>query len=257
MSKIYHYTKINTLEAILKSRTIRFNRLDNVDDEEEYIWGSGEKNILMGKYVFVSCWTKETEEICDLWKRYGDYYKGVRIGMEDSPFVEYAINDHFLSYFLQPYYIIDDCVLHLPFNEVKLYDIQYVDDNIERIKNLIEINKDCITAKTRELGIYKKRKWNIQKECRFKLVAFPFSTDNLNDPTNILMSSIRLTFDKNKDITPTYIAIDLKKEVLNTMDVTMGPLTTDEDKKRVKELLKKHTSSNIFRKRVHNSSLIM
>lgn len=33
--RIYHYTNIDTLALILKNRTIRFNRLDNVDDLEE------------------------------------------------------------------------------------------------------------------------------------------------------------------------------------------------------------------------------
>ena len=33
--RIYHYTNIETLALILKNRTIRFNRLDHVDDLEE------------------------------------------------------------------------------------------------------------------------------------------------------------------------------------------------------------------------------
>ena len=34
MAKIYHYTTIETLALILKHHTIRFNRLDQVDDME-------------------------------------------------------------------------------------------------------------------------------------------------------------------------------------------------------------------------------
>lgn len=33
--KIYHYTSIETLALIIKNKTIRFNRLDFVDDCEE------------------------------------------------------------------------------------------------------------------------------------------------------------------------------------------------------------------------------
>lgn len=33
--KIYHYTNIEALALILKNQTIRFNRLDKVDDIEE------------------------------------------------------------------------------------------------------------------------------------------------------------------------------------------------------------------------------
>ena len=33
--KIHHYTNLESLAMILKNRTIRFNRLDKVDDLEE------------------------------------------------------------------------------------------------------------------------------------------------------------------------------------------------------------------------------
>ena len=35
---IYHYTNIEILALILKNRTLRFNRLDKVDDPEESIF---------------------------------------------------------------------------------------------------------------------------------------------------------------------------------------------------------------------------
>lgn len=35
MAKIYHYTSIENLALILKNKSIRFNRLDHVDDKEE------------------------------------------------------------------------------------------------------------------------------------------------------------------------------------------------------------------------------
>ena len=34
--KIHHYTSIETLEMILKNKSIKFNRLDQVDDKAEY-----------------------------------------------------------------------------------------------------------------------------------------------------------------------------------------------------------------------------
>lgn len=53
--KIYHYTNIEALALILKNQTIRFNRLDKVDDIEE---GKAESwGVKFCKYVFVSCWT--------------------------------------------------------------------------------------------------------------------------------------------------------------------------------------------------------
>lgn len=55
MAKIYHYTSIETLALILKYKTIRFNRLDQVDDYEEACYGSGDLNLHLGQYCFVSC----------------------------------------------------------------------------------------------------------------------------------------------------------------------------------------------------------
>lgn len=54
--KLYHYTTIDTLALILKNRTIRFNRLDKVDDLEEKVVSCG---VNLAQYIFASCWTKE------------------------------------------------------------------------------------------------------------------------------------------------------------------------------------------------------
>ena len=56
---LYHYTTIDTLALILKNKTIRFNRLDKVDDVEEDAFSNG---VHLGQYIFVSCWTKNSEE---------------------------------------------------------------------------------------------------------------------------------------------------------------------------------------------------
>lgn len=48
--KIYHYTSIQTLALILHYKTMRFNRLDRVDDIEEAVYGSGPRNINMSQF---------------------------------------------------------------------------------------------------------------------------------------------------------------------------------------------------------------
>ena len=54
---LYHYTTIDTLALMLKNKTIRFNRLDKVDDVEEDAFSNG---VHLGRYIFVSCWTKKS-----------------------------------------------------------------------------------------------------------------------------------------------------------------------------------------------------
>ena len=48
--KLYHYTSIETLALILKNGTIKFNRLDTVDDLEEA--GYTSDGMQLGKYMF-------------------------------------------------------------------------------------------------------------------------------------------------------------------------------------------------------------
>ena len=72
--KLYHYTSIETLALILKNGTIKFNRLDTVDDLEEA--GYTSDGMQLGKYMFVSCWTKSSEENIALWSMYADKGRG-------------------------------------------------------------------------------------------------------------------------------------------------------------------------------------
>ena len=89
--KIYHYTNLESLALILKNKTIRFNRLDKVDDIEE---GNAESyGVRFCKYVFVSCWTENPIESIPLWKIYSGEFGGVRISVEQEMFQEYVISD--------------------------------------------------------------------------------------------------------------------------------------------------------------------
>ena len=89
--KLYHYTSIETLALILKNGTIKFNRLDTVDDLEEA--GYTSDGMQLGKYMFVSCWTKSSEENIALWSMYADKGKGIRIELDEDMFREYKAQD--------------------------------------------------------------------------------------------------------------------------------------------------------------------
>lgn len=84
--KIHHYTSIETLELILKNRTIRFNRSDKVDDPDEI---ELEVNGLpFAKYLLVSCWSIEEEESIPQWGIYAGKSKGVRITLDSEHIFE-------------------------------------------------------------------------------------------------------------------------------------------------------------------------
>jgi hypothetical protein len=84
---IHHYTKINTLELILKNKTIRFNRLDKVDDKEEgYPYGK----YFLAKYLYASCWTDSADESTRQWRKYAENCRGVRITLPKAFFKKYV-----------------------------------------------------------------------------------------------------------------------------------------------------------------------
>lgn len=161
--KIYHYTSIETLALILKNKTIRFNRLDHVDDVDEAAYGFGVQKTLLGQYSFVSCWTKEESENIALWNMYTNY-KGVRIGFDEDMFITYAINNKFKSFISSMIKFEDDYFISAINNEAKLYDIQYVQSPESYIKDLIHQEGDMVNINTNNIGIYKEKSGIVRKK---------------------------------------------------------------------------------------------
>lgn len=149
--KIYHYTNLESLALILKNKTIRFNRLDKVDDIEE---GNAESlGVRFCKYVFVSCWTENPEENIPLWKMYGGDFGGVRISVEQEMFQEYVVSDLDFGGQKSKGFIItkipakdlphpDFWILSIADYENDLFyrHIEYVDDVFRYTKDAIQIN---------------------------------------------------------------------------------------------------------------------
>ena len=125
--KIHHYTSIETLEMILKNKSIKFNRLDQVDDKAEYKYDSTvyDTNIKLGKYTFVSCWTKSEMENIDLWNRYGKGNKGVRISLDEDMFETYDVGTVNRSFYNNREYCFENFVVSSYINKVGLVDVKY------------------------------------------------------------------------------------------------------------------------------------
>lgn len=286
--KIYHYTKIETFGLILKNKTIRFNRLDQVDDPDEYIHGSGPYDTKLGPYTFVSCWTKQKEEIPDLWEKYTEN-KGVRIGLPEELFETYQFGNGFKSFFKNPMNLGLDYLITPFINPAKLYDIVYLDEQEEKVKELlIPVGEAGALIETERVGLYKKLKWREQEESRFKINVTPFDTTQLKPDfgglTDAVVETLSLIEKKkieetnalevfidkvmNKGVVSnflcdmadligpsiakeyklkeTFIDMPLKKGVFDGIEVIMGPQTSDEDKKRVEEMLKDYANYHLY-----------
>ncbi len=80
--RIHHYTSIETLGLILKNRTIRFNRSDQVDDPDEIELEIN--GYPFAKYLLLSCWTLEEDESIPQWGLYAGKGHGVRITLDSD-----------------------------------------------------------------------------------------------------------------------------------------------------------------------------
>ena len=70
MELVHHYTNINSLECILKNKTLRLNRLDKVDDKQEVSFISQKH---WAQYLFVSSWSALENESEAMWNKIVDF----------------------------------------------------------------------------------------------------------------------------------------------------------------------------------------
>lgn len=249
--KIYHYTSIETLALILDSQKIRFNRLDRVDDLEESCYGSGDYGIKLGQYIFVSCWTKFSNENLALWNMYTNN-KGVRIALDEDMFVNYD-NGGIKSFFSQPLLWKEDYFTSSIVNSVELHDIHYVPDPIDNIKALVKEERrnesDGMNIDIKNAGLYKRMEWECQRESRFRIVLLPSlnrveNTENANQVMNFI-SELQEALIKNKTLERRYIDIPLNPDKLANIEVMLGPQTSYADKLIVQSLLRDYPQAKI------------
>lgn len=255
--KIYHYTSIETLALILHSKKIRFNRLDRVDDVEESCYGSGPTNARLGMYSFVSCWTKDAMENLSLWKMYTGY-KGVRIGIDEDMFITYRVNDQFRSFFPGVGDITKEYLVFSNMNEARLYDVEYVPNPEEEIKRISELHDDgrtYIETHIGRIGFYKRKEWEFQKESRFKVMLLPVRYEYLKkyssmDDFNLFFKMITDSFQAtqtNYPLKTEYIDMPLNPEKMKTMEIMLGPQTSEAEMLIVQSLLRDYPDVTIRR----------
>ena len=268
MGLIHHYTSINTLSLILKYQSIRFNRLDRVDDVSE---AKSYGKYKLGKFLFVSCWTDSYIESIPLWHMYTDKMRGVRITF-DSDWMYYRP--------LKPdpkYNLIQEGTLYAPrsfknfFNDNYLIlpnifqrdkilkKVRYVDDPSTYLKDVVDLKvqpdgkAEMQLKEVNDFATYKNKVWAFQEEVRFILFILPtipippdgFRNDQyIKALPNHIMNSIISGNGPNLE----YFDIDINPKVLDNVVVTLGPLCDTGDEIVVDSLLQKYTKKGIMQK---------
>ena len=76
--KIFHYTNLDALISILKNRTLKFNRIDNVNDQSEKLFINDQEVI---NQVFVCCFSYRVSEYIPHWYMYSKDVYGIRLAI--------------------------------------------------------------------------------------------------------------------------------------------------------------------------------
>lgn len=250
--KIHQYTNLEALALILKNRTIRFKRLDTVDDlEEGNVDSSG---IKFGKYVFVSCWTDVEEENIPLWKMYGGDKGGVKISLEQEMFKNYIISDlktkelqsqgALISHippkdWVKPDFFIMPNIGYK--NDMFYRHVEYVNDVSNIIKDAIKVdnNNGDIPLDMKRFGFYKNKHWKFQDEVRFVLYILPVNPILEGIKPNgfhIIKNSIL----ENKSLPFDYYDMNLKDDAFDCLEITLSPSVTEGQRIIVQALIDKY-----------------
>lgn len=238
---LYHYTSIETLELILKNKTIRFNSLDNVDDKEEKFT---EDLSDFGKYIFVSCWSPDYEENEELWKLYGRNGEGVRIKMYKYPFKKYYISGENVR---KPYWSYNDEVFKDNYSVLlfgckdpthsMLKEVKYTEDESLIFPKLTYANEDNINVMINKVGLYKRKQWSNQREWRYSFPILPISKEQLLfGDKEYLISIIR----SRKELPIKYYDLCIDDISIKNIEILMGPNTSQLDYEKVINMGKKY-----------------
>ncbi|MGM0589238.1 MAG: hypothetical protein ACQETE_12525 [Bacteroidota bacterium] len=266
---IYHYTNIETLDLILKHGTIRFTRLDEVDDlSESEAFG----DIDFSNLIFVSCWTYEQQENIPQWHMYTNQMRGVRIQLPKDFFhyKEVKLNDPDLGItsidtpklpigknemFTDTYHVF-------PFSFLKKYferKIEYK-DNIDSVyenffdetvapdgKNQINFNN------LGDLAKFKSKAWSFQQEIRYVLLIFPafeMPSEGFNDQSYISsLGDLWYKAIKTGNGPPiTNFDLPIDPVLLNNITVRTGPMCTKEDEIAVESIINNYTTNGEIQK---------
>lgn len=245
-SYLYHYTSLDVLKLILSNKTIRFKRLDLLNDPLE---GRIPKYEHLKKLVFTSSWTANRKDELPMWKMYTEL-KGVRFRMPTDLFcvnnsfeVQKRRNSFQIFTNLKKNYRIDFSS-NLPIDEngnpmtiKRVYGptmIEYVSDigllgnNVmflnenEKDFELIEIEFDQVSNKKLDY-------WEFEKEYRFSL--YP----------GVMIAGSDLVLKNSDDIIHVFsefIDIDYDPKALQNIEILFGPKVEMSDIQEVEGILK-------------------
>lgn len=250
---LYHYTTVEALAMILKTKKIRLSSLAAVDDMQECRISEASN---FARFVFVSSWTDDSEESIPMWNMYAKMERGVRIRMPSMPIKEFELDPAIL----EKYGVKGEMTTKVGFKPIlpaeefyanKFIPMPYVRDQIlHRVeytneKSILEptifnrIEGGRVNLDMGKLGKYKSTSWAFQREWRYKLWIAPVSFLEMitlfTKSTSILLN--RMINDKFP-LPTNYFDLSIDDAAFSKMEITLNPKISD-GSKTIVELLKR------------------
>ena len=255
---LYHYASLDTLALILHNRTIRFSRLDKVDDPQEQRSADSQN---LGKMKLVSCWTSSDEESIPMWREYAGAECGVRIQMKSHPFKRYSVSNDSLNM------LSSEAVLkalggsfdglHLPLEDFWdknyhffetardreiLHEVEYTNDESLLFPKVINtFGNGGLVADLNALGVHKTTAWSYQKEWRYILTAVPIGIDSvINERLDQIVRANDVILDKCDPGIPPYYDLVISDEAFSSMKIFSSPKITPGNSVILNTLIEKY-----------------
>lgn len=255
---LYHYASLDTLALILHNRTIRFSRLDKVDDPQEQRSADSQN---LGKMKLVSCWTSSDEESIPMWREYAGADCGVRIQMKSYPFKQYSVSNDSLN-MLSSEAVLNALGgsfdgLHLPLEDFWdknyhffetardreiLHEVEYTNNQSLLFPKVINaFGHGGLVADLNALGVHKTIAWSYQKEWRYILTAVPIGIDSvINVRLDQILRANDVMLDKCDPGIPPYYDLTISDEAFSSMKIVSSPKMTPGNRVILNTLIEKY-----------------
>jgi len=222
-SVLYQYTSVESLEKILSSRTLRFSRLDTVNDPEEATASDVPK---ASTSIFVSCWSSNEIEQIPMWSMYGQNFCGVRMRLPANMFKgrhEPIIFDKggAITTVDESYTIVRKAPAMQTTGRAIIgpNKIYYNDDPAYRARKLVHRRGGVANYYPYDIGMVKGADWSHEEEWRFRIAALSFETQF---PDDTYLNEVTLDFEEYPVETQA-LFVPLDESALDELEITIGP----------------------------------
>lgn len=173
-TKLWHYTNIDVLYKIIANRTIRFSRIDCVNDisEKEPLEVA---ELYLGTYI--ACFSHNEDESIPLWSMYTSKGQGIRIEFE---FSDNNIQKNFIGIDTSSFDKYQDNILEYKDFRSRIHDIEYSDSHLTLP---VFYEGEDIFVDPRVIAFEKKRIWEYEDETR--IMMFTAKHQGRNTPPHI------------------------------------------------------------------------